>query len=101
MLRLLLIPTAAFFAQTTGGVESGWVDALLKGGPFAIVVILILLDKLATPTERDRLRAENAELRGEIKALNEELRTQLVPLLADVAKILSRFENQMRGGRDG
>lgn len=94
----LLIP-AVLLAQESG--SGDWVDTLLKGGPFAIVVLLIILDKLTTPTERDRLRIENQELRTEIRALNQELRTQVVPLLADVAKILSRFEDQFRGGRDG
>lgn len=87
-----------------GGVD--WVSYLLNGGPFAVVVLLIILDKLTPPGERDRLRAENQVLRDEIKVLNQNIREEIVPplvqlntLMKDVVEELADIRRDERGKR--
>lgn len=81
--------------------STDWTTILLNGGPFAIVVLLIILDKLTTTGERDRLRAENRELREEVKILNTSIRDEVVPplvrlngLIADVVEELAKARYQ-------
>lgn len=81
--------TAVVWAQeapTTGG---GVLDALLKGGPFAIVLALIIFDKLGTNSERDRLRQENQALREQNQALNDTIRQEVVPPLTELNRLMS------------
>lgn len=66
-------------ATSTGG---DWVTYLLQGGPFAVVVLLVIFEKLVPPGERDRLRAENAQYREDIARLNQTIRDDIVPLLS-------------------
>lgn len=83
-----------------------WVSYLLNGGPFAIVLLLILLDKLGTHSERDRLRIENTALREKIDALQDEFRGDVIPplleqnrLMQEVIGVLDdedRFPNKRR-----
>lgn len=73
-------------AESAGGGE--WINYLLNGGPFAIVVLLILMDKLTTTGERDRLRIENETLRDEIKVLNESIRKEIVPPLVQMNELM-------------
>lgn len=68
-----------------------YVDTLLKGGPFAIVVALMVADKIGTHGERDRLRIENTALRNEIKELNDDLRKDVMPPLTGIATGLPEF----------
>lgn len=65
-----------------------WINYLLNGGPFAFVVLLLIMDKLTTPGERDRLRGENQQLRDEIKALNENVREEVVPPLVQINALM-------------
>lgn len=87
----------------SGGVE--WTTYILNGGPFAIVVFLIIIDKLTTTGERDRLRAENEILRTEIKSLHQSIRDDTVPVLVqlntlmkDVVVALSDNDHKTRKG---
>lgn len=91
-------------AETGNNVD--WISYLLNGGPFAIVVLLIILDKLTPPGERDRLRAENQVLRDEIKVLNQNIREEIVPplvqlntLMKDVVEELADIRREERGKR--
>lgn len=95
-------------ASKTGGGSGGvdWVSYLLNGGPFAIVVLLIILDKLTPPGERDRLRTENLQLREEIKVLNANIRDEIVPplvqlntLMKDVVEELADIRRDDSRGR--
>lgn len=58
-----------------------WFSIILQGGPFAIVVILFIFEKLVTPGERDRLREENKKYQQDIADLNLVIRDQIIPLL--------------------
>ena len=84
-----------------------WISYLLNGGPFAVVVLLIIMDKLTTTGERDRLRAENEVLRSDVKKLNEDIRLEIVPplvqlnlLMKDVVKELSKTNYIPPEGRE-
>lgn len=65
-----------------------------------MVVLLMVMDKITTTSERDRLREENKDLKDEIKTLNESIRSEIVPplvqingLMKDVVKELSERGN--------
>jgi hypothetical protein len=73
----------------TASTSDGVLDALLKGGPFAIVLLLIIMDKLGTNGERDRLRLENQALREQNQKLNDTIRTEVVPPLTEVNRLMS------------
>lgn len=74
---LLLVLLAADTSDPSASV----VDALLKGGPFAIVVLLIMLDRLTTPGERDLLRKQLQESQARERALYEGIKSDLAPAL--------------------
>lgn len=86
---LLLVATVWWAGVLASEPPSGgdWISYLLNGGPFAIVVLLLITDKLTTPGERDRLRAENEQLRTEVKTLNENLRNEIVPPLTEMNRL--------------
>lgn len=89
MIRLaaLVVSSASLvrsvFAQAQGstGSDVNYVNYLLNGGPFAIVVMLLVLDKLTTPGERDRLRKELTAAHEREDKLNTNIREQIVPLM--------------------
>lgn len=88
---VLFIP--AFFIVSVGNIFAAettvdWVNYLLNGGPFAIVVFLMITDKIATTSERDRLRIENNALRDEVKVLNESIRNEIVPPLVQINALM-------------
>ena len=99
-----LIATTAFlgiggiFAQAAAATPD-WINYLLNGGPFAFVVLLLILDKLTTPGERDRLRAENAQLREEIKMLNENVREEVVPPLVQINTLMREVIEELSHNR--
>jgi hypothetical protein len=74
-------------ADSTGG-STDWVSYLLNGGPFAIVLLLVLLDKLGTNSERDRLRAENASLRTQNQELNDTIIEKVIAPLTDQNRLM-------------
>lgn len=82
-------------AATSGASGGDWLSALLQGGPFAIVVLLIILDKLTTPGERDKLRTENEQLRGEIKELNNNIRQEIVPTLVTINTLMKEVVEEL------
>lgn len=92
--------TALWAAEAPVNSSTDWVTVLLNGGPFAIVLLLILLDKLGTNSERDRLRTENAALREQNQTLNDEVRTEVIAPLAEqnrlVAEMLRILEDEDR-----
>lgn len=92
--------TALWAAEAPVNGNTDWITVLLNGGPFAIVLLLILLDKLGTNSERDRLRTENASLREQNQTLNDEVRTEVIAPLAEqnrlVAEMLRILEDEDR-----
>lgn len=76
-----LLPLVSTLAQQASSGSTDWLTYLLNGGPFAIVVILIVLDKLTTPYERDRLRLELEASQEREATLNDNLRNEIVPAL--------------------
>lgn len=99
---LLLGPLLGVINFAVFAVESApeWVTYLLNGGPFAIVLLLIIMDKITTTGERDRLRKENEDLRVEIKSLNLNIQKEIMPpliqlniLMKEVVIELARKEN--------
>lgn len=80
-----------------------WISYLLNGGPFAVVVLLIIMDKLTTVGERDRLRTENNDLKGQIKDLNESIRNEIVPPLVQLNTLMKDVVEELadRGGGGG
>ncbi len=91
-----VVSSSYWAAEATGeSTGSTIADALLKGGPFAIVLALIILDKLGTNSERDRLRTENQSLRDLNQTLNDSIREEIVApmseqnrLMAEVVRLL-------------
>ncbi len=67
-----------------------WTTELIRGGPFALILILILFDKLGTNSERDRLRQENQQLREANAELNKEVRDEVVPVLTEANSSMAR-----------
>lgn len=68
-------------ANEASGGGTDWLTYLLQGGPFALILALIILDKLAPTGERDRLREENKQLKEDQKELNQTLLTVIPPLI--------------------
>lgn len=97
---LVALPITGWWAaEAPASTGTDWVSYLLNGGPFAVVLLLILLDKLGTHAERDRLRVENAALREANQKLNDTIRTEVVAplteqnrLMQDVVRILDDEE---------
>lgn len=91
ILQIAVLPASFAWMAVGGDVTStsGVLDAMLKGGPFAIVLLLIILDKLGTNSERDKLRTENADQRKQIQDLNEEIRKEVVPVLTEMNTLMS------------
>lgn len=77
--------------------NADYVSYLLQGGPFAIVIVLIILGKLGTNEERDRLRIENKELRDELKVVNENVRKEIVPPLTELLLYLPTIIRKIKG----
>jgi hypothetical protein len=69
------------FAQQDPISGVDWGSEILKGGPAALVVFLLIIDKLCTPGERDRLRTELTASHLREEALNEFIRKEHVPLM--------------------
>lgn len=84
-----MITTLLLLAQEQATQEANWVTYLLNGGPFAIVLLLIIFDKIGTHAERDRLRIENKELRDKNEDLNKVLRDEVVPPLTDLNRLMA------------
>ena len=110
MINLTLLTLPFFFGVFAAAEAIDWVSYLLNGGPFAIVLLLVIMDKLTTTGERDRLKVENISLRDEVKLLNESIRKEIVPplvqmneLMRDVVKELSdrgHYFPPQRGAKD-
>ena len=83
-----LIATA-LWAQTSPW--GSWPESLLTGGPFAVILLLVVMDKIGTHGERDRLRVENESLRSEIRDLNANMRNEVVPALVEQSKLTERL----------
>lgn len=66
--------------QSSSG-DLSWIGYLLNGGPFAVVVFLVVTDRLTTPGERDRLRKELTAAHEREAKLNENIRNEVVPLM--------------------
>src|SRR5690606_36367443 len=92
MLKIFILVSSSVFATgnmvlaAAEGVD--WVNYLLNGGPFAVVVLLIILDKITTTSERDRLRVENEVLRNEVRVLNDNIRKEIVPPLVQLNALM-------------
>lgn len=82
------ILTAWLAAEAPIQQTSDWLGYLLNGGPFAIVLLLMILDKIGTNSERDRLRIENAALRDQNQNLNDTIRTEVVAPLTEQNRLM-------------
>jgi hypothetical protein len=78
-----------------GGVPGDWIGYLLQGGPFAVVVILFIFEKLITPGERDRLREENKKYQQDIADLNLVIREQIIPLLGQNNETMKKVYEEL------
>lgn len=102
-LVLLLTTVSIYFSNLIFAAASSspdWVSYLLNGGPFAVVVLLIILDKLTTPGERDKLRTENEQLRGEIKELNLSIKNEVIPPLIQVNSLMKDVIQEISISKD-
>lgn len=89
MISLSTLAISALIAvESPAATSTDWVNYLLNGGPFAVVLLLIVLDKIGTHGERDRLRTENAALRERDKTLNDEIRKEVITPLADQNRLM-------------
>ena len=86
---------AAIWAAEAPSVGDGFMDALLKGGPFAVVLALIIFDKLGTNSERDRLREEVKTERAKNQELNDTVRSEVIAPLAEHGRLNSGCQGVM------
>lgn len=98
---IAMLQVLAQSAQSGGGAgDIQWIGLLLNSGPFAIVVYLILSNKLITPGERDRLIAEVKAAQDREQKLNDYVRTEIVPLITRSTEASARnteaLEHTMR-----
>lgn len=93
---------AAVGATDSSGGASGtdWTGYLLQGGPFAIILILILMDKLAPTGERNRLREENEKYKADIQTLNNKL-LEVLPPLTEAAHVMTRVGDLLEAMGNG
>lgn len=95
----LSVFAAAATPDAAGGADPGaatdWIGYLLQGGPFAVVVILFIFEKLVTPGERDRLREENKKYQQDIADLNLVIRDQIIPLLAQNNETMKKVYEEL------
>jgi hypothetical protein len=82
--------------QASGPSSDNWIDVLLKSGPWAVVVLLIILDKLTTTGERDRLRLENTELRKALEEAEQAYRKEVTPALVEGNRLLALYREPPR-----
>lgn len=85
---LLFTPVAvglSFLAETDG--TNTAIDALFKGGPFAFVLGLVLLEKLVTPGERDLLRKQLLESQTRERALYDKVNSEVLPAVIENSRI--------------
>lgn len=97
MIRLTLLLASmsplggTLLAQANGnGGDVNYVNYLLNGGPFAVVVLLLVMDKLTTPGERDRLRIELTASHEREERLNVNIRETVVPLMTRSVEATAR-----------
>ena len=79
----------------TGSIE----DYLLGYGPLGIVLLLVVMDKIGTHSERNRLREENAALRDELRLANEITRRDILPPLIKVTELLPQVVERLTSRR--
>lgn len=83
----------AFFlvAQTAESSEGlDWVSLVAQGGPWAVVVILILIGKLVPERAHDRVIQENVELKQKLAHMEDLIENQVIPAMVRYADGLSR-----------
>lgn len=99
----------------SGSSDLAWVGYLLNGGPFAVVVFLLVTDRLTTPGERDRLRKEVTAAHEREERLNQTIRDDFVPVITRsleavalnrevverASKILERIEPKIDSSPNG
>lgn len=89
----ILVPAGNVLAQSAsggGGNDFQWVSYLLNGGPFAVVVFLLVTDKITTPGERDRLRLELTASHEREEKLNVNIRQDIVPMMTLAHSAIAR-----------
>jgi len=96
---LIAVSTIGFvlsfvLAATDSGGGDNWTEILLKSGPWAIVVLLIILDKLTPVGERDRLRNENTELRKALQETEISNRKDVMPALIESNRLLALYRRE-------
>lgn len=97
MRRLVLLGVAGWTGHNLAAISSSdWTSYLLNGGPFAIVLFLLVKDYLTTPYERDRLRIENDALRQEISVLNQNVREEIVPAVVRMNDLMVKVIDTLR-----
>lgn len=97
-LALLVASGLPFFGRiivATGSPDTTWINYLLNGGPFAVVVFLLISDKITTPGERNRLRDELSSSHLREDKLNENIRHDIVPLMTNVNNTLGRVITEL------
>lgn len=77
-------------ASGGAGHDFQWVSYVLNGGPFAIVVFLLVTDRLTTPGERDRLRTELTASHEREERLNNNIREDFIPLMTKAHEAIAR-----------
>lgn len=92
-MNAVILPVAALglILSATSGGSDNWSEILLKSGPWAVVVLLIIMDKLSPVGERDRLRLENTELRKALQEGEIAYRKDVVPALVESNRMLALY----------
>jgi hypothetical protein len=100
MLYALVFSSLWLVGHVIAAADPSWTTYLLNGGPFAVVVLLIILDKLTTPGERDRLRTENTELKKQVQQLNENILRDVLPVLTQLNVLITQTVDALRRKKD-
>jgi len=89
----------SILGQASSPADIDWVTYITHGGPFGVVLLLVIFDKLTTTGERDRLRQENSELQVEVKTLNENIRKEIVPALVQLNQVMHDVVEEISDNR--
>lgn len=77
-----------YFVADDVGVANGVMDAILRGGPWAIIFVLFLTDRLDTTGERNLLRLQLEQSQERERKLYESIRTELTPALSENTNVM-------------
>lgn len=87
-----MIHTLLIAAEGAGSID--WVQILSQGGPWAIFVLLIIMNKLVPQGSHDRVIKENEQLKVKLERIEKVFEEQVIPAMVRYSDSLSRRVDQ-------